>query len=382
MTVKSAKILVSSTASSPKETSMPSVLNRREFIASSTTATAMLMSGCSSTNSDKLKLGFDNFSIRALKLNARELIDYAAELKVDSLLLSDMDVYESFDASYFKDLKAQAVEQNIELHTGTGSICPTSKSFKDKHGTAEVHLNKALDVAIALGSPVVRCYLGSARDRKSASGLVPHLNATVNVCKSVEIKAKEAGVKIAIENHAGDLTARVLRQLIEKAGPDYVGATIDSGNATWTMESPYKNLELLAPYVVSSGIRDSIVHSKGNNISATWTAMGEGTVDWPLYFSKWQKSCPEVPIFMEIISGLTKSFPPPTDKEFWKHYQDINLNDYNEFKTMTAKGNNKLISYNKTKVDKKELFTPEYMKAQLEQSLSYCKDILNIGRKA
>ena len=34
----------------------------------------------------------------------------------------------------------------------------------------------------------------------------------------------DAGLKIAIENHAGDMQARELKMLIEEAGKDFVGA--------------------------------------------------------------------------------------------------------------------------------------------------------------
>lgn len=362
---------------------MPSQLNRRDFLVSSTALTATTaLTGCQAFSSKKLKLGFDNFSIRAMKLKATAILDFGAKHNVDAILFSDLDVYESLEESYLKELKAKADELKIEIHAGTGSICPSSKAFRKKHGTAEEHLKKALKVSKILGSPVVRCYLGSRQDRLSPGGLKPHMDATIKVCKSVESEAKDAGIKIAIENHAGDMTGRLLRELIEKAGPDYVGATIDSGNATWTMETPYKNLDLLAPYVACSGIRDSLVFDTKQGVNATWKAMGDGTVDWNLYFQKWQKSCPEVPIFLETISGLGKTFPPPSDKEFWIDYQDINMNDYLEFKTMTAKGNNKKITSKHKDLDKKILFSPEYMKQELVKSLNYCKDTLNIGRNA
>ena len=67
--------------------------------------------------------------------------------------------------SYLKELKAKADELKIEIHAGTGSICPTSKAFRKQHGTAKKHLKKALKVSKTLESPVVGCYLGSRQDR-------------------------------------------------------------------------------------------------------------------------------------------------------------------------------------------------------------------------
>ena len=49
---------------------------------------------------NKLKLGFDNYSIRALDWKAPQLLDYAASLRLDTVLFSDLDVYESFSDGY------------------------------------------------------------------------------------------------------------------------------------------------------------------------------------------------------------------------------------------------------------------------------------------
>ena len=49
----------------------------------------------------------------------------------------------------------------------------------------------------------------------------------------------DAGVRMAIENHAGDMQARELEGLIEAAGPEYVGVCLDSGNPVWTIEDPH-----------------------------------------------------------------------------------------------------------------------------------------------
>ena len=113
---------------------------RRDFMKTTglTIAGAALNASASSPTPAKLgiKLGFDNFSIRAFGYKASQLIDFAIAQKVDVLLMSDLDVYESFDEAYLKKLKAQADAGNLTLHVGTGSINPGSKSFNSKrwHG--------------------------------------------------------------------------------------------------------------------------------------------------------------------------------------------------------------------------------------------------------
>src|SRR5687767_8444643 len=178
-----------------------------------------------------IKLGLDNFSVRALGWKAPALIDYAASLKTDSLFISDLDAFESFEEKHLADLKSRAADKGLQIHVGTWSICPTSKAFRDKWGTAEEHLALGIRVAKGVGSPVLRVVLGNGDDRKTPGGIEARIADTVKVLKSQKSKAVDAGVKVAIENHAGDMQAWEVVSLIEQAGKDFVGANMDSGNA-------------------------------------------------------------------------------------------------------------------------------------------------------
>src|SRR5438552_1133362 len=118
-------------------------VDRRSFLKTVTVAGAGLPWAISSLADEssgsagtrKLKLGFDNFSIRALGLKAPALLDYAASLKLDSILISDLDAYDSLEDSALKEVRAKADNLGIQIHAGTWSICPTSKFFKNKWGT-------------------------------------------------------------------------------------------------------------------------------------------------------------------------------------------------------------------------------------------------------
>src|SRR5579871_2284463 len=111
-----------------------------------------------------IKLGIDNFAVRAMEWKAPALIDYSASLQLDSLLISDLDALESFDEPYLKGLQKKAADNGLQIHLGTWSICPTSTTFKNKWGTAEEHLALAIRTAKGLGSPVIRVVLGHGGD--------------------------------------------------------------------------------------------------------------------------------------------------------------------------------------------------------------------------
>jgi sugar phosphate isomerase/epimerase len=363
--------------------------SRRQFIKSLTVAGAATMTETSITDTfgftqatkrRHIKLGFDNFSIRAMGWKAPQLLDYAAKLKVDTILLSDLDVYESHGDAYLKEIRKKADDLGVEIHAGSGGICPSAKSFNKKFGTAEEHLALLIRVAKTLGSPVARCYQGTADDRKLPGGLEARWKDTISVCKAVRSRAIDAGVKIAIENHAGDMQAWQLANLIEECGRDYVGATMDSGNATWTLEDPMGNLEILGPYAATTGIRDSIVWETTEGASVAWTAMGEGQVDWQKYFDRFAELCPGVSVQLEIISGAVRQFPFQND-EFWKFYRDIRAKEFLGFTAMAKRGR-AVEAFKVPEGKDRTLAEQEFQRAELEKSVMYCRDVLGLGLKS
>jgi sugar phosphate isomerase/epimerase len=326
-----------------------------------------------------IKLGLDNFAVRAMGWKAPQLIEYAAKLKTDSLFITDFDALENFEDGYLAGLRSKATDQGLQIQLGTWSICPTSRSFRNKWGTAEEHLALGLRVAKALGSPVLRVVLGNGDDRRTEGGIEARIEDTAKVCKSQRSRAIDAGVKIAVENHAGDMQAWELVTLIETAGKDYVGANMDSGNATWTMEDPLASLETLAPYVLTTSLRDSAIWESANGATVQWTAMGEGTVDLKAYFKRFAELCPGVPVHIETISGFNREISYLKD-DFWKVWPKARAKDLARFVALAKKGKPR-DTWKAPEGQDRKLAEQEYQKGEIERSLRYCKEELGLGLK-
>jgi sugar phosphate isomerase/epimerase len=283
-----------------------------------------------------IKLGFDNYAIRSMGWKAHALLDYGAKINIDSLLISDLDAYDSFDEAYLKDVKAKADGLGIQIHTGSWSICPTSRSFRNTWGTAEEHLALGIRVSRTLGSPVFRVILGNSGDRMTEGGIMARIKDTAKVCQALRSQAIDAGVKIAIENHAGDMQAWELVTLIEEAGKDYVGACVDPGNAAITLEDPLENLEIVGPYVATSSMRDSMVWETATGAGIAWMGMGEGNVDFKKYMARFKALCPGVPVHLELIGGTrTANYLQP---EFWATYPNARAKDFARFVALAKTG--------------------------------------------
>jgi sugar phosphate isomerase/epimerase len=358
--------------------------DRRAFLKTISAASAALAVGGAALAEPaprrNIKLGLDNFSVRAMGWKAPQLIDYAVKLKTDSLFITDFDALENFEDSYLKEIKSKAADQGLQIHLGTWSICPTSKAFKNKWGTAEEHLALGLRMAKALGSPVLRVVLGTGEDRKTDGGIEARIEDTVKVCKSQRSRALDTGVKIAVENHAGDMQAWELVTLIEAAGKDYVGANMDSGNATWTMEDPLASLETLAPYVLTTSLRDSAIWESANGATVQWTAMGQGTVDVKAYFKRFAELCPGVPVHIETISGFNRELPY-LKSDFWKVWPKAKASDFARFVALAKKGKPR-DSWKAPEGQDRKLAEQEYQKGEIERSLRYCKEELGLGLKS
>jgi len=323
-----------------------------------------------------IKLGLDNFAVRAMNWKAPALIDYAVALKTDSLFITDLDAFESFEDNYLGELKRKAADQDLQIQLGTWSICPTSKTFKRKWGPAEEHLALGIRVAKALGSPVLRVVLGAGEDRETDGGIEARIADTVKVCQSQRSRALDARVKIAVENHAGDMQAWELVTLIEAAGKDFVGANMDAGNATWTMEDPISNLEIIAPYVLTTSLRDSAIWESANGATIQWTAMGEGNVDLKTYFEKFAALCPGVPVHIETISGFNREIPY-LKPGFWKNWPKARASELAKFVALAKKGQPREPHRSPDAAAEQA-----YQKGELERSLKYCKEVLGLGLKA
>jgi sugar phosphate isomerase/epimerase len=362
--------------------SLPRPLDRRAFLSMLTLATGAVLTrpaeAVEPMRPRTIKLGMDNFAVRAMGWKAPELLDYAAALKLDSILISDLDAYTSFDEVYLRDLKKKSDDLGVAIYAGSWSICPTSKRFKNTWGTADEHLRLGLRVSQALGSPVFRVILGAAEDRKTEGGIRARIADTVTVLKNNRQAALDAGVKVAIENHAGDLHSWELVDLIEAAGPDFVGANIDSGNSAWTLEDPVDVLENLGKYVVCSSLRDDMVWATEDGATVQWTAAGEGLIDWHAYAARWAQLCPSVPIMIETISGFARNFPYKKP-EFWEHY-DRRPEALAHFEALARRGH-AIPPFKVPEGSDKKKSEQDYQKGELERSIRYLRETIGLGLK-
>jgi sugar phosphate isomerase/epimerase len=294
-------------------------------------------------------------------------------LKLDTLFLSELGMFENFEDGYLKSLKEQADRLGVKIYVGTGSVCESSNTWKPANGTGADHLALTIKIAKALGSPVARCYLGNQKDRSTDGGIEKHIENTIKAIKANQSRAEAEGIKIAIENHAGDMQSHELKSLIEAAGKGYVGANIDPGNAVWALEEPLKHLEILGPLNVCSSVRDSMLwEDEKGAVVVQWTAIGEGLVDFKAYAKRFAELAPGVPLQVETISGFARPFDHQKEG-FWKIFP--NHRDSEMFKAWLAmaKRGKKIDSFKVPDGPGKRQAEIAYQKSECERSFTWLR---------
>lgn len=348
-------------------------MNRRTFLASTFAAATAPVLSKAAIEGGKLPIGLDHFSVRATGWKAAQYIDYAASLKLDTIFLSELGVFENYEDAYLKGLKEQADRLGIKVYVGTGSVCDSSNTWKPANGTGADHLALTIKIAKALGSPVARCYLGNQKDRSTDGGIAKHIENTIKSIKANQSRAEAEGIKIAIENHAGDMQSAELRELIEVAGKGYVGANIDPGNAVWALEEPMKHLEVLGPVTVCSSVRDSMLwEGEDGSVVVQWTAVGEGLIDFKAYAKRFAELAPGVPLQVETISGFARPFEVAKE-EFWKIFPGHRDSEMYQAWLGLAKKGRKLESFKAPDGPGKKDAEIAYQKAECERSFTWLK---------
>ena len=143
------------------------------------------------------------------------------------------------------------------------------------------------------------------------------LSAALRVLAPV---AADYGVHIAIENHA-DYRARDLIEVLERVDHPALRVQLDTGNPFAVAEEPVDAARLLAPYAVSTHIKDMTIRplTDGEWVKVLGCTLGEGDVDLVqiahLLAEKAPESCPFM-IEVEPPPGTDMSIAFPRSVEY------------------------------------------------------------------
>ncbi|MGN6359432.1 MAG: sugar phosphate isomerase/epimerase family protein [Thermomicrobiales bacterium] len=335
-----------------------------------------------------MRLGIDTFSLRWQGWDAFQLLDYAASLGLENVHFSERGNLASLDEGYLRALKRHADDLSLTIELGMLSFDKHARLFNPALGTGEQQLMDMARAASVVGSPIVRCVLGSAEDRLGPVRFADHLAECARTLQAAAPVARDLRIKFAVENHGGvDLLARELRALIEAVGPEIVGACLDTGNPIYGGEDPMLSAEVLAPYILSTHVRDSRVWAVTDGALVQWAPVGQGDVDLRRILAILAAQAPNVPVDLEIITGLPPKHLNYLDpaSDYWRLYPDMPAADFVRFIALAQRGQpapleQVILPPGRMSLPAREL--GEQLKAQqrrhFEESVRYCRDVLGV----
>ena len=308
-------------------------MDRRMFMLG-TAAAALHASRLSAWQAAAVALGSIDGSVGGNQFTPIQFLDYLGSIELTWAMLS-VPAAMLDDEPAIRQIREHADRLGIKLQLAHGSVCPSSRSFNAQLGTLEAQVSRALKTSQIFGATCMRCVLGGDPERPQ---IEMHIDNMVKAVRGLRSRIVDSGVKLAVENHGGDLQAREMKMMIEAVGRDVMGVCLDSGNPVWMLEDPHMTLETLIPYAETCHVRDSAVWKVPEGIAVRWVNMGDGNVDIDGWIRKFIQAKPGLPIIFENLVSANPRVHAVYDPKFWDNWRQMPAWEFSRFLAVAEKG--------------------------------------------
>jgi 3-oxoisoapionate decarboxylase len=134
--------------------------------------------------------------------------------------------------------------------------------------------------------------------------------------------AEKTKLPFSIENHK-DWTVDEMVAILKSYSSEYFGACLDTGNNIALIDDPMEVVERLAPYAVSTHIKDMGVNEYEDGFLLSEVPNGQGMLDIPKIMDIIEKARPKTRMTLEMITRDPLKVPVFTDK-YWATFPDRN----------------------------------------------------------
>ncbi len=129
-------------------------------------------------------------------------------------------------------------------------------------------------------------------------------------------------IPLGLENHK-DWTADEMAALMKKHSNEYLGVCLDFGNNIALLDDPMYAAETLAPYAVTTHLKNMAVEPYEDGFLLSEVSLNEGFLDLPRIISLVRQSRPATRFSLEMITRDPLRVPCLTDK-YWITFPDRN----------------------------------------------------------
>ncbi len=251
-------------------------VDRRKFLAGSTTAAALWASSAAAAQAEPAgaapgsgarrgnPIAVSTYSFwryRAAKLRIEDCIALASEMGFDAVEILEIQMHRRDDA-YIQSLKRQAFVAGLPLCGLSTHQDFVSPEPEDRKANVEKTI-RSIELASKLGIPTIRVNTGRWGTSKNFDelmknrGIEPAMKGytdedafpwVIESLKECLVVAERNGVVLGLENHWGlGLTPQGVLRIVDAIDSPWLRVTMDTGNF---LEDPYARLEKIAPKTV------------------------------------------------------------------------------------------------------------------------------------
>ena len=223
----------------------------------------------------------------ARPMTAFDLLEETARLGVRLVQVCDNLPLTGLSPIELEQFIARAQELQIQVELGTLGLNPAN-------------LRAYLQLANRFHCPFVRVVVDSPGDEPTPDEIVARLQPLI-----AEFAA--ANVYLAIENH-DRLRSSVLKEIVERLGPEHVGICLDTVNSFGSLEGPDVVVPTLSPYTLCLHAKDFTIRRVSHRMGFVLEGCpaGQGQLNLPWLLNQLAKSPHDFNVILE-------TWVPPAD---------------------------------------------------------------------
>lgn len=132
-------------------------------------------------------------------------------------------------------------------------------------------------------------------------------------------------VQLAVENHK-DWRIEEMLSILERLSSESVGINLDTGNNIALLEEPHAVVEALAPFAITTHLKDMAIAEYEDGFLLAEVPLGEGYLDLQRIIQVCRKANPQIRFNLEMITRDPLQIPCLTDS-YWTTFENVPAQD-------------------------------------------------------
>ena len=253
---------------------------------------------------------------------AEKFIDLCKSFGGDGCQM-DLSQLTSTDEDYLKRLRRSLEEKGMFLELSIdANVLGDSSS-----------LGNAASIATQLGVSRLRVGIDGRRyeeffELRKWKDFATHWHG---VLQQAEPILKQNRILLGVENHKEWLTEELV-EMLRSIGSSYVGACVDFGNNLALLEDPLEVAQKLAPFAVTTHLKDMLVAPSEDGFSLSEVPLGQGMLPLAKMMEALRRGRADIHLCLEMITRDPLKVPYLSDK-YWASYEKRDEGRIEKFKT-------------------------------------------------